>query len=62
MKAELVASKGAMVTVHRETSSSKTQEPARVTTKAVAPPGGGGRKLFSEVLANVGKGKRFKSQ
>jgi len=45
--------------VHRETSSSTTQEPARVNTKAVAPPGGGGRKLFTEILANGGNTRRF---
>jgi hypothetical protein len=74
MKAELEASRLAMVKVRRETSSSTTQEPARFTAKlhretsvnttqeparftdkAVAPPGGGGRKLFSE----IGKAKRF---
>ena len=59
MKAKLEASRGAMVKVHRETYSSTTKEPARVTAKAVAPPGGGGRILFSEILANVGKAKRF---
>ena len=42
-----------------KTSSSPTQEPARVTAKAVDPPGGGGRKLFSEVLANGCNAKRF---
>jgi hypothetical protein len=49
-----------MVKLHRETSSSSTQEPARAADMAVAPPGGGGRKLFSEVLANGGKTKKFK--
>ena len=60
MKAELEAFRGAMVKVHREKSSSSTQEPARAADMAVAPPGGGGRKLFSEVLANGGKTKKFK--
>jgi len=48
-----------MVKVHRETSSSATQEPARVTAKTVDPPGGRGRKLFSKVLANGSNAKRF---
>jgi len=48
-----------MVKVHRETSSSSTQEPARFTAKVVDPPGRGGRKLFSEVLPNGGNAKRF---
>jgi len=60
MKAELEAFRGAMVKVHREISSSSTQEPTRAADMAVAPPGGGGRKLFSEVLANGGKTKKFK--
>ena len=59
MKADLEASRGFMVKVHRETFSSATQEPARVTAKALNPPGGGGRKLFSEVLANGCNAKRF---
>ena len=33
MKAELEASRGALVKVHRETSSSTTQKPVRVTAK-----------------------------
>jgi len=60
MKADLEASRGFMVKVHRETSSSATQEPARFTANAVNPPGGGGRKLFSEVLANGCNAKGFK--
>jgi len=59
MKADLEASRGFMIKVHRETSSSPTQEPARVTAKAVDLPGGGGRKLFSAVLANGCNAKRF---
>jgi len=49
MKAELEATRGTMVKVHRETSSITIQEPARVTAKAVAPPGEGWRKIFSVV-------------
>ena len=59
MKAELEASSGAMVKVHRETSSSRTQEPATTTAMTGAPSSGGGRKFFSDVLANGGKAKKF---
>ena len=59
MKAELDASRGVMVKVHMETSNSTAQEPAMTAATAVAPPGGGERKIFSEVLANGCNAKRF---
>ena len=59
MEAELAASIDTATKVHRETSSSTTQGPVRVNTKAVAPPGGEGRKLFTEILANGRTAKRF---
>jgi hypothetical protein len=48
-----------MVKVHRETSCSTTKEQAGAAAMGVCPPGGGWRKLLSEVLANGGKAKRF---
>jgi len=59
MKTELHSSRGVMVKVHIETSISTTQEPAMAAAMAVAPPGGGGRKIFSEILGNGSNAKRF---
>jgi len=59
MEAELAASIDTATKVHRETSSSTTQGPVRVNTMAEAPPAGGGRKLFTEILANGRTAQRF---
>jgi len=59
MEAELAASINTRTKLHRETSCSTTQEPAKFNTKAVAPLGVRVRKLFKEILANGDSAKRF---
>jgi len=59
MKVELAASIDITTKVHRETSSNTTQGPASVNTRVVAPPGGGRRKLFTEILANGGNAQEI---
>jgi len=59
MKADLKAVGGFMVKVYSVISRSASQKLAWVTAKAIDPPGGGRRKLYSEVLANGCNAKRF---
>jgi hypothetical protein len=60
MKAKLEARRGVDDKIHGVTSLSIRQEPARMTSRGVALPGGGEKKLYAEVLGNEGKTTRFK--